>query len=112
MISDLQAMTETQLKALSAAQLVDHIMQERTTSKVIRQVGDKRGMLDYEVEHYDYKGKLIGSERTITTYKPDGSVDVITKIGKGKDGKEAKRVEIAHDGTRAWIKSETKAEKI
>jgi hypothetical protein len=104
MISDLQAMTETDLKKLTAAQLVDHIMQERTTSKVIRQIGDKRGMLDYEVEMYDYKGRLIGAERTLTTYKPDGSVDVITKITKGDKGKEAKRLEIAHDGTKAWVK--------
>ena len=111
MLDDLRAMTETQLKALTAAQLIDHIMQERTTSKVIRQVGDSRGMLDYEVEFYDYKGKLTGAERTLTTYKPDGSVDVITKITKDK-GKETARKEIAHDGTRAWIKSETKAEKI
>jgi hypothetical protein len=105
MISDLQAMTETQLKALSQAQLVDYVLQERTTSKVIRQIGDSRGMLDYEIEHYDYKGKLTGSERTLTTYKPDKSVDVITKISKDAAGKEAKRVEIAHDGTKAWVKS-------
>jgi len=114
MLDDLRAMNETQLKALTAAQLIDHIMQERTTSKVVRQTGDSRGMLDYEVEFYDYKGKLTGAERTLTTYKPDGSVDVITKItkDKGDKGKETARKEIAHDGTRAWIKSETKAEKI
>jgi hypothetical protein len=104
MISDLQAMTETQLKALTQAQLVEHIMSERTETKVVEQVGDSRGMLDYEVETYDYKGKLTGSERTLTTYNAKGEVDVITKITKDDKGKEAKRVEIAHDGTKAWVK--------
>jgi hypothetical protein len=102
MIDDLRNMTEADLKKLTAAQLVDHIMQERTTSKVIRQIGDSRGMLDYEVEHYDYKGKLTGSEQTLTTYNAKGEVDVITKISKDDRGKEAKRVNIKHDGLKAW----------
>lgn len=112
MISDLQSMTEAELKKLSAAQMVDLIMQERTESKVVKQVGDARGMLEYVVEHYDYKGNLTGSEETVTTYKPDGSVDVITKITKDDKGKEAKRTEIAHDGKSAWVKSETKAPRL
>jgi hypothetical protein len=112
MISDLQAMTETELRKLTAAQLLGHILQERTETKVIEQVGDSRGMLRYTVETRDYKGKLTGSETTLTTYKSDGSVDVITKIPKDKDGKEGKRVEIHHDGTRAWISDSKKAEAI
>lgn len=109
MISDLQAMTEADLNKLSKAEILDHIMQERSTSKVVRQVGDKRGMLDYEIEHYDYKGKLTGSERTLTTYNQRGEVDVITKIERDGAGKEVARREIAHDGTRAWVKAEKKA---
>jgi hypothetical protein len=97
MIDDLRNMTEAELKKLSAAQLVDLVLQERTTSVVTRQVGDKRGMLKYVTETRDYKGKLTGSETTLTTYKSDGSVDVITKISKDKDGKEAKRTEIHHE---------------
>jgi hypothetical protein len=112
MISDLQAMTETQLKTLSAAQLVDHIMQERSTSVVVKQVGDSRGMLEYVVETRDYKGNLTGIEETHTTYKADGSVDVITKVEKDEKGAEKARKEIAHDGTRAWVKSEVKAGKL
>ena len=109
MIADLQSMTEADLNKLSKAEILDHIMQERSTSKVVRQVGDKRGMLDYEIEHYDYKGKLTGSERTLTTYNQRGEVDVITKIERDGAGKEVARREIAHDGTRAWVKAEKKA---
>jgi hypothetical protein len=112
MISDLQGMTEAELKKLSAAQLLDHILQERTTSKVVTQRGDSRGMLEYVVEQYDYKGKLTGIEETLTSYKADGSVDVITKVEKDEKGAEKARKEIAHDGTRAWIKSEVKTGKL
>lgn len=108
MISDLQGMTEADLNKLSKAEILDHILSERSTSKVTKQVGDERGMLEFEVEHYDYKGKLTGSERTTTTYNERGEVDVITKVEKDKDSKERHRTEIAHDGIRAWIQSETK----
>ena len=111
MIADLQGMTEADLKKLSKDELVDHILQERSTTKVVKQVGDSRGMTEYVTESYDYKGKLTGSERTLTTYKPDGSVDVITKIERDAGGKETARREIAHDGTRAWVKAGSKAAK-
>lgn len=104
MISDLQGMTKEQLQALTKGELIDHILQERTETKVIEQVGDKRGMLRYRTETRDYKGKLIGSETTLTTYKSDGSVDVITKIPKDEAGKEIKRTEIHHDRVKAWAK--------
>ena len=109
MIDDLRAMSESDFKKLTAAELVDHILQERTTSKVVRQIGDARGMLEYEIEHYDYKGNLTGVETTLTTYKPDGSVDVITKVSKDSKKAETKRTEIGHTGTTAFIKAEVVA---
>lgn len=104
MIDDLRNMTEAELRKLTVAQLLDAILSERTETKVIEQVGDSRGMLRYTVETRDYKGKLTGSETTLTTYKSDGSVDVITKIPKDEAGKEIKRTEIHHDGVKAWAK--------
>jgi hypothetical protein len=109
MISDLQAMTETELKKFSKDELLDHVLQERTETKVIEQVGDSRGMLRYVTETRDYKGKLTGTEETLTTYKGDGSVDVITKVQKDEKGKEAKRTEIHHDGQKATLDNKTEA---
>ena len=111
-LTDLQGMTENQLKALTAAQLVDHIMQERGYTLVTVQEGDSRGMTRHVVEERDYKGKLISTTETLTTYNPKGEVDVITKIEKDGAGKQTRKLEIAHDGIRAWIKSDEKAKVI
>jgi hypothetical protein len=112
MIHDLQSMTETELRRLSAEQFVEHILSERTETRVVEQVGDERGMLRYRTETRDYKGNLLSSELTLTSYHPDGSVDVITKVESDAARKEARRLEIAHDGQRAWVKADSAGEPV
>jgi hypothetical protein len=78
-IDDLRNMTEAQLNALTKAQLIDHILQERTSIKVLEDKGDARGPTKQSHQVLDYKGNVIETHTVVWTYGKDGCVDEIKR---------------------------------
>jgi hypothetical protein len=99
MISDLQAMTEAQLNALTKEQLIDHIMSDRTTIKVLEDKGDSRGPTKQSYQVLDYKGAVIATHTTEWTYDKSGCVDEIKRSVADAKGKVVALPVIKHVST-------------
>ncbi len=95
-ISDLQAMSQAELRKLSIDQFVDNILQDRIETKVLLQDGDRRGMLRQVVETRDYKSNLILTKDTTWTYWPGSNVRDITIVERDSSGKETSRKVVPH----------------
>lgn len=86
-IDDLRGMTEAQLNALTKAQLIDHILQERTSIKTLEDKGDSRGPTRQSYQVLDYKGGVVETHTTEWTYDKSGCVGEIKRSVTDNKGK-------------------------
>ncbi len=96
---DLSAKSVAELNAMTKAQIVAALTEDRRETKTTISTGDKRGQLREVRETRDLAGTLISTQEVTWTYWPTGNVKDITMVEKNGQGKEMGRQVVKHSQT-------------
>jgi len=101
---DLTSLSVTGLNALSKAQIITALTEDRTETKTIVSTGDKRGQFREVRETKDLAGKLLSSQEVNWTYFKAGNVDTITTINKDANGNPVGKPQIVKHNESGGLK--------
>ncbi len=93
---DLANISLVELSAMPKDQIIFALTEDKTETKTIVSIGDKRGQLREARETRNVSGNLVSSQEVLWTYFKGGNVDTITIIDRDGKGVETKRQVVKH----------------